>query len=129
MHYDNSTSLEKEMATHSSILAWKILWTEEPGGLQSIVLQRVEYDWAEQHNSTSLYLWELSVRTQKHMLPEFTTNHIHWLVSFKVEKKCVCKTQNVICIILFSSQLSSLPFWYCWSHPQCFSLMKLMEFL
>ena len=34
--------LEKEMATHSSILAWKILWTEEPGGLQSMGLQRVE---------------------------------------------------------------------------------------
>ena len=32
--------LEKEMATHSSILAWKIPWTEESGGLQSIVLQR-----------------------------------------------------------------------------------------
>ena len=32
-------SLEKEMATHSSILAWRILWTEEPGGLQSMVLQ------------------------------------------------------------------------------------------
>jgi len=31
--------LEKEMATHSSILAWKILWTEEPGGLQSMGLQ------------------------------------------------------------------------------------------
>ena len=31
--------LEKEMATHSSILAWRILWTEEPGGLQSIGLQ------------------------------------------------------------------------------------------
>ena len=29
-------SLEKEMATHSSILAWKISWTEEPGGLQSM---------------------------------------------------------------------------------------------
>ena len=28
--------MEKEMATHSSILAWKILWTEEPGGLQSM---------------------------------------------------------------------------------------------
>ena len=28
--------LEKEMATHSSILAWEILWTEEPGGLQSM---------------------------------------------------------------------------------------------
>ena len=31
--------LEKEMPTHSSILAWEILWTEEPGGLQSIGLQ------------------------------------------------------------------------------------------
>ena len=31
--------LEKEMATHSSILAWRILWTEEPGGLQSMGLQ------------------------------------------------------------------------------------------
>ena len=34
--------LEKEMATHSSILAWKILWTEESGGLQSMGLQRVD---------------------------------------------------------------------------------------
>ena len=34
-------SLEKEMATHSSILAWRILWTEEPGGLQSMGSQRV----------------------------------------------------------------------------------------
>ena len=33
--------LEKEMATHSSILAWKISWTEEPGGLQSLQLRRV----------------------------------------------------------------------------------------
>ena len=36
--------LEKEMATHSSILAWKILWTEEPGGLQSMGSQRVGHD-------------------------------------------------------------------------------------
>ena len=34
-------SLEKEMATHSSILPWRIPWTEEPCGLQSIGLQRV----------------------------------------------------------------------------------------
>ena len=32
--------LEKEMATHSSILAWRIPWTQEPGGLQSVGLQR-----------------------------------------------------------------------------------------
>ena len=36
--------LEKEMATHSSILAWRIPWTEEPGGLQSMGLQRVGHD-------------------------------------------------------------------------------------
>ena len=36
--------LKKGMATHSSILAWRILWTEEPGGLQSIELQRVRHD-------------------------------------------------------------------------------------
>jgi len=41
--------LEKEMATHSSILAWEILWTEEPGGLQSMGLQRVRHDWAHPH--------------------------------------------------------------------------------
>ena len=39
-------SLEKKMATHSSILAWKIPWTEEPGGLQYMGLQRVRHDWA-----------------------------------------------------------------------------------
>ena len=36
--------LEKEMATHSSILAWEIPWTEEPGGLQSLASQRVGHN-------------------------------------------------------------------------------------
>ena len=36
--------LEEEMVTHFSILAYKISWTEEPGGLQSMVLQRVRHD-------------------------------------------------------------------------------------
>ena len=36
--------LEKGTATHSSILAWRIPWTEEPGGLQSMVSQRVGHD-------------------------------------------------------------------------------------
>ena len=39
-------SPEKEMATHSSILAWRISWTEEPGRLQSTGSQRVGHDWA-----------------------------------------------------------------------------------
>ena len=36
--------LEEEMATHSTILAWRILWTEEPDGLQSMGSQRVRHD-------------------------------------------------------------------------------------
>ena len=38
--------LEKGMATHSSGLAWRIPWTEEPGGLQSMGSQRVGHDWS-----------------------------------------------------------------------------------
>ena len=41
--------LEKEMATHSSILAWEIPWTEEPGGLQSRESQRVGHNLATEH--------------------------------------------------------------------------------
>ena len=41
---DQEARLEKEVATHSKILDWKIPWTEEPGGLQSTGLQRVRHD-------------------------------------------------------------------------------------
>ena len=45
--------LEKGMATHSSILAWEIPWTEEPGGLQSMGLGRISHDLAtEQQQQT-----------------------------------------------------------------------------
>ena len=43
--------LEKEMATHSNILAWGIPWTEEPGGLQSMGSQRVGHGWGTNTNS------------------------------------------------------------------------------
>ena len=49
--------LEKEMATHSSILAWEIPWTGEPGGLPSMGLQRVRHDLEtkeQQNNITRL---------------------------------------------------------------------------
>ena len=48
-------SLEKEMATHFSILAWKIPWMEEHGRLQPMGLQRVRHDWVI---SLSFFLWE-----------------------------------------------------------------------
>ena len=45
--------LEKELSTHSSILAWEIPWTEEPGGLQSMGSQRVRHDLAAKQQITS----------------------------------------------------------------------------
>ena len=47
--------LEKGMATHSSILAWRIPWTEEPGGLQFMGLQRVGYERAIKHIGHEIY--------------------------------------------------------------------------
>ena len=47
--------LEKEMAIHSSTIARKIPWTEEPGRLQSIGLQRVKHDWTTSINHLRLY--------------------------------------------------------------------------
>ena len=46
--------LEEGMETHSSILTWRILWTEEPGGLQCMGLQRVRHDWATKHSTAHL---------------------------------------------------------------------------
>ena len=50
-------TLEKEMATHSSTLAWRIPWTEEPSGLQSIGSQRVRHDGAITLTLTNLTSW------------------------------------------------------------------------
>ena len=48
--------LEEGMATHSSVLAWRIPWTEEPGGLQSMGLQRVRHDWSNLAHNIMLLL-------------------------------------------------------------------------
>ena len=99
--------LEKKMVTHSSILAWRIPWTEEPGGLQSLGSQRVGHDWATKHStfrrafnileivvvslmlhisrsitgclSTSYYFSEKEVQCiQKHMKNCSTTQSVVW---------------------------------------------------
>ena len=48
--------LEKEMVTHSSIFAWRIPWTEEPGRLQSTGWQRVGHDWVTSLSHASYYI-------------------------------------------------------------------------
>ena len=46
--------LKKGMATHSIIFAWRIPWTEEPGGLQSMGLQRIRYDFTTQQQQRKI---------------------------------------------------------------------------
>ena len=51
------------MATHSSILAWRIPWTEEPGGLQSMGLQRVGHDMKQLSTYICIFLHKVIYRT------------------------------------------------------------------
>ena len=64
--------LEKEMAIHSSTIAWKIPWTEEPGRLQSMGSQRVGHDWA-----TSLFTFPFSSKSTR-LYPRSKSNSAHW---------------------------------------------------
>ena len=97
--------LEKGMATHSSILAWIIQWTEVPGRLQSMGSQRVGHQWVTKHSTEvqiNVFLsWEVLIQFSAvaqscpnpcdpmnrstpglpvhHQLPEFTQTHVHWV--------------------------------------------------
>ena len=58
-------SLEEKMSTHSSILAWEIPWTEEPGGLQFMGLQRVGHNWGTKHSTVHQFCRKLQILTCK----------------------------------------------------------------
>ena len=90
--------LEKEMATHFSILAWIISWTEEPGELQSMGSQRVWHDWA---TNTFTYLSQ--------MLDSF----FHWKI-IALQNFVFCQTSTWIShryTYIPSLFLKSPPFW------------------
>ena len=87
---DHEGPLEKEMATHSSILAWRIPWTEEPGRLWSMGSQRIRHDWAtntvkKKDYTLFIWIWEVwyilinkmvskcNSRGQIHSLRRYTT--------------------------------------------------------
>ena len=62
-------SLEKGMATHSSNLAWRISWTEDPGGLQSMGSQGVRHDWDAKHACTHTRLCHTTL--ERNYIPSF----------------------------------------------------------
>ena len=111
--------LEKEMATHFSILAWKISWTEEPRGPQSMGSWRVRHNWP-----TLVYIIECSVKMVKnyflnsrHCLNIFKYNR-HWLL----HRFCMVCAEwfviNCVCIedfekcILFFLELLMISIWW-----------------
>ena len=63
--------LEKEMATHSTLLAWEMPWTEEPGGLQSMGLQREGHNWATKQEQQTF------MKSMNHSLPWNPWNVFH----------------------------------------------------
>ena len=65
--------LEKGKAPHSSILAWKIPWTEEPGELQSMGLQRVRHDWATNTHKPIVGWKYLMLKCIEHIYPYRTS--------------------------------------------------------
>ena len=73
--------LQKGMATHSNILAWKIPWMEEPHGLQSMWLQRVRHDWM-----TNTFTFKRKRRDQSSLSPHIHQGETTWMCIKKVHK-------------------------------------------
>ena len=89
--------LEKEMATHSSILAWEIPWTEEPGGLQ---LQRIRHNWPTEHARTRTHTHTHTHSTRRlfiqhtFILISAECQALSWMPRFKMNE-----TQAPVCVL------------------------------
>ena len=74
--------LEKKMATHPSILAWKIPWTEEPGGLQSTRWQREGHDWVT--NTFTFNGLQFQSETSNVYFNVYSSKFRHWQGSLEI---------------------------------------------
>ena len=103
--------LESEMATHSSIFAWKIPWTDEPGGLQPMGSQRVRHDWMSTNTCFSdqfrkQYLWHSmpfyhSCSPKYSAIPQ-TQSHTQYVLVTLVSDKSVIFPRSGIASVLSS---------------------------
>ena len=105
-------ALEKEMATHSSVLAWRVLGTAEPGGLPSMGSHRVRHDWSDLAaaamylNSGFQILWVTHIMIHiLHCNPEYTETYHSWN---KIYPYCLHYTP-IWFDFSFSSLLYSIP--------------------
>ena len=119
--------LEKGMATHSSIPAWRIPWTEEPGGLQSKVSQRVRHDWATNtHTHTYTHparfrVWSSNVEAQenKHFRALISDSDTAFASDEVCTHKCVAWMRTTLCPreVGFRAGVNHKP-WVKWSRGQ-----------
>ena len=102
--------LEKGMATHSSILAWEIPWTEEPGGLQSSGWHRVGHDWAT--NCFTFMLSETSIwsKSMRDELWFLRFGNVLWRTEFSFFIRLNKKISRIRSVIHFCLSLNSCRF-------------------
>ena len=70
-------ALEEGMATHPSILAWRIPWTEEPGGLQSMQLQRVGHNLATEQEQQKFNKFLIFIKMDKNLIYRQAASRLH----------------------------------------------------
>ena len=87
------------MATHSSILAWRIPWTEEPIGLQSRGLQRVRHNWVTEHIHTEIY-WIKQNVLSKLISPIFAFKKMSTGKSYISYEPCLSSDRAVLSVQL-----------------------------
>ena len=90
--------LKEGMATHSSLLAWRIRWTEEPGGLQCIELQRVRHDWSDSMHSCIRDIYTMILWLRKVHGCECPSEWRRWLSTSSAILACFkssCQCQKV----------------------------------
>ena len=86
--------LEEGMATHSSILAWRILWTEEPGGLQSIALQRVRHGWSNLAHRPTMYRIYFTHSSLYLLIPPYPHSQLLFVL-------CICASVSIYSFFIF----------------------------
>ena len=127
---ESGRSPEKEMATHSSILAWEIPWTEEPGGLQFMGSQRVRYDWVHWVFVAVIGVvsswwdwWAYSPRKRWELSPSLPCEDTIWTWPSASQEECSHQNSAIQSSWFGTSSLQNceeINFW-CWGHFFFFS--------
>ena len=105
------------MATHSSIVAWRIPWTEEPGGLQSMELKRVGHDWSD-------LAWTHFVEWNKQ---DSSLAHVSMILMFYICSQLVSLVEYISSLTSFSAQTLRSPQIYVCFNLYCFHFKGLQS--